>query len=452
MTIKRIALLATVAALLQLILMLMSPVDLQAQDRPTQRQLRTYVPPDQLVSFLPSTPFSVFVDFLNPIMSRVAGKEIVDPTGSDFPIGISIGGMHFLDALELVLDYHGLRYRETDRYFVVEEIPEEQLVADAEAARGATGSAMAAAVEVPATVGTREIEINAVLFELNVNRARELGIDWNVLFGQQAQEGQGGGGGGGGLGGGANQEERPIFKLRTDKIFEGFEDIIDAPDAIELSTLTRLFRLLENEGIGETIANPQITVQSGEQGRIQIGSDIPVQIRDFSGNTITQFYSTGVIVQVTPTLLTEEDTTTGADLDFIHLNVKVEKSAGRPTIQGLVIDRNDATTQVLLLDGEQTIIGGLYSTEEIVSRRGIPVLKDLPWWFFGLRYIFGFSQRTLAQKELLIVLQAEVLDGLPVRAQRPLQLDMIEKRRNKTRDVLRNSGLEEEALDVPDAR
>jgi type IV pilus assembly protein PilQ len=448
MTVRRINPAVILAAILGLGLILVTPTDAQAQDRPSQRQLRTYVPPDQLVSFLPSTPFNVFVDFLNPIFARVTEKEIVDPTSSEFPIGVSIAGMHFLDAFELVLDYHGLSYRETDRYFVVEEVPEVQSVADATAARGAVDSADAGSI--PASLSSREIRINAVLFELNLTRARELGIDWNILFGEGGGGQEGGGSGGGGTGG----SETPQFRLRTDELFDGFSDVLEAPEAIELSTLTQLFRLLENEGIGETVANPEITVQSGEQGRIQIGSDVPVQIRDFSGNTVTQFYSTGIIVDVVPTLLTEAlaDTADAPDLDFIHLNVTVEKSNGRPSLQGLVIDRNNATTQVLLLDGEQTVIGGLYSTEESVSRRGIPVLKDLPWWFFGLRYAFGFTQTTVAQKELLIVLQAETLEPLQVRADAPLQLDMLQQRRGKIRDVLERAGFEQETEGVPQAR
>lgn len=447
MTTKRITAIAVAAVLLQLLFTLLSPMDVQAQDRPTQRQLRTYVPPDQLVSFLPSTPFNVFVDFMNPIFERVTDKSLVDPTSGDFPIGVSIGGMHFMDALELVLDYHGLAYRETDRYFVVQEAEQPGAIADAGEARA--GSARRGGSErsaVPANVSTREIEINAVLFELNVTRARELGVDWNVFFGQQ--QGQGSGTGGGGVGGGSGSQEVPRFRLKTKDFFDQFSDILDAPDEIELSTLTRLFRLLENEGIGETVANPQITVQSGEQGRIQIGSDIPIQIRDFSGNTVTQFFSTGIIVDVVPTLITQpvSDSLNAPELDFIHLNIKVEKSNGRPSLAGLVIDRNDATTQVLLLDREQTVIGGLYSTEESVSRRGVPLLKDLPWWFFGLRYLFGVDQTTVTQKELLIVLQAEVLNSLQDRASRPFDRQgQLEKRRDKVENVLRRSGFEEDA-------
>lgn len=448
MTVRSIYSAVALGALLALGLILVLPTDARAQDRPTQRQLRTYVPPDQLVSFLPSTPFDVFVDFLNPVFERVTGKQVVDPTSSDFPIGVSIAGMHFLDALELVVDYKGLRYRETDRYFVVEEAPDTDSVLDAAQARAGAASGTSQQVERPATLASREIRINAVLFELNLTRARELGMDWNVLFGD------GTGQQGGGSGGTASTSEVPQFKVKTEEIFDDFSEILEAPASLELSTLTQLFRLLENEGIGETVANPEITVQSGEQGRIQIGSDVPVQIRDFSGNTVTQFYSTGIIIDVVPTLLSQAvtDTVDAPELDFIHLDVTVEKSNGRPSLQGLVIDRNNAATQVLLLDGEQTIIGGLYSTEEAVSRRGIPLLKDLPPWFFGLRYVFGVTQTTVSQKELLIVLQAETLEPLQVRADAPFERDMLEKRRDKIREVLERAGFEREAKAAPDGR
>lgn len=448
MTVRSIYSAVALGALLALGLILVLPTDARAQDRPTQRQLRTYVPPDQLVSFLPSTPFDVFVDFLNPVFERVTGKQVVDPTSSDFPIGVSIAGMHFLDALELVVDYKGLRYRETDRYFVVEEAPDTDSVLDAAQARAGAASGTSQQVERPATLASREIRINAVLFELNLTRARELGMDWNVLFGD------GTGQQGGGSGGTASTSEVPQFNVKTEEIFDDFSEILEAPASLELSTLTQLFRLLENEGIGETVANPEITVQSGEQGRIQIGSDVPVQIRDFSGNTVTQFYSTGIIIDVVPTLLSQAvtDTVDAPELDFIHLDVTVEKSNGRPSLQGLVIDRNNAATQVLLLDGEQTIIGGLYSTEEAVSRRGIPLLKDLPPWFFGLRYVFGVTQTTVSQKELLIVLQAETLEPLQVRADAPFERDMLEKRRDKIREVLERAGFEREAKAAPDGR
>lgn len=415
-----------------------------AQDAPNQRQVRAYIPPDQLVSFLPSTPFNRFVEFVDPIFLRVTGKQIVDPEARTTPIGVSIAGLHFLDAFELVLQFNGLWYQETDQFFIVGTAPE------ANAGIAATGGpATGKEPDVPATIDTREIQINAILFELNHNRARDTGINWNVFFGDQAgQQGNSGATGGGGgnfsSSGGNNQtfQTLPRFFLRTDDLFDSIDDLVLAPDQIDFSDLTQFFRLLENEGIGETIANPQVTVQSGQQGRFQSGSDVPVQVRDFAGNTVTQFFSTGIIVDVTPTLITQRPDDDSPEIDFVHLNVGVEKSGSTPSTSGPIINRNTATTQILLLDGEQTIIGGLYSTEEVMSRSGIPVLKDLPGWFFGLRYIFGRTQTAVTQNELLIVLQAKIVNDIPTRAQGPLQNDLLRRNRSEIENSLRRFNTE----------
>lgn len=424
------------AALVLLLVCFLVPTAAQAQQRPPERQIRTYIPPDQLVSFLPSTPFDQFIEFLNPIFERVTNKSIVDPESTPGPIGIAIAGMHFLDAFELVLEYNGLVFRETDRFFIVEEAPVGALVGATPSGAGSASARAAAATAPPATLATREIRINAVLFDLNHTRARDIGINWGTFFGGEATSG-GGGGGAARDGGGDTGEAR--FFLRTDEIFEGVDDVIIAPDAIDFAQLTQFFRLLETEGVGETVANPTVTVQSGQVGRIQIGSDVPLNVRDFAGNTVTSFISTGIIINVTPTLLTEPvaDSAGSPTMDFIHLNVLVENSSSRPTASGPAIDKSTANTQVVLLDGEQTIIGGLFSTDEAVERRGIPLLKDLPGWFFGLRYIFGTTTTTVSQNELLIVLQAEVVDPLRARGRRAFEDDLLLKRRGEVKERVR---------------
>ena len=422
-----------------------------AQDRPPERQMRAYIPPDQLVSFRPSTPLNRFIEFVNPIFERVAGKTVIDPQDRTEPIGVSISGMQFFDALERVLAVKELAYRETDRFFVIESAsaPGETVAA---AEQQPTGPA---APERPATLDTREVRIDAIIFDLNLTKLREIGVDWDVLFGQGGGAGGGGGGGdaGGEAGGGAGGGSAPQFYVDTGDLFDDLGGRVSGPDRISLSTLVRLFQVLEDEGAGQTIANPQVTVQSGEQGRIQVGSDVPVQTRDFSGNTVTEFFSTGIIVDVTPTLVTEAvaDSAGSPDMEFVHLDVQVENSNSSPSASGPVIARNTANTQVLLLDGEQTIIGGLYSTDETVNRRGIPILKDLPPWFFGLRYLFGTDRTNVTRRELLIVLQAEVRDPLRVRAHRAYAPELIEENRARVRENVRRVGAKAyEAADFPD--
>ncbi len=414
----------------------------QAQDRPPQRVMRTYVSPDQLVSFLPTTPLNQFFELLNPIFQRVTGKQIVDPEDRTDPIGIAISGMHFFDAFELVLQAKGLTYRETDRFFIVEKAPEQpEVVLGPRRTTEGTETVQTDAM-LPATADTREIQINAILFSVNLTKARDIGINWDQFFGLNVGAAAGQGAGGGVGAGGIAGQDNVQFYLKTDKLFDPLQPLIEAPERINFRQLTNFFRFLETEGIGETIASPQITVQSGEQGRIQIGSDVPIQTRDFAGNTITQFVSTGIIIDVTPTLIVAPtaDTADAPLIEFVHLDVLVENSSATPSPSGPIIERNTADTQVLLLDGEQTIIGGLYSTRESIARKGIPLLKDLPWWFFGLRYIFGRTQRTITQTELLIVLQVRILDPLTARARRPLERNLLERSRRELRERLERFG------------
>jgi type IV pilus assembly protein PilQ len=99
-------------------------------------------------------------------------------------------------------------------------------------------------------------------------------------------------------------------------------------------------------------------------------------------------------------------------VDFVLLELRCERSSSQTGESGLEILKTQAETEVILLDGEETIIGGLYSNSIGTEREGIPFLKDLPWWFFGLRYVFGYEAKTYSKKELLILLKADLLPTL----------------------------------------
>ncbi len=401
---------------------------------PSTRQYRAYIPQDHLVSFLPDTPFGEFLALLNPTFERVTGKLIVDPEGRANPIGVSIAGMHFIDAFELVLEMRGLTFRETDGFFIIEERRNEGSGARAVGTDGASSRGEARA-QLPATAASREIRIDAHIFELNVNRLREEGTNWAAIFGSTGSASGSGATGGATGGTGTGQSEQLRLFLNTESFFDSFSDVIEGPSRIDFAELNRLFRYFESIGVGETIASPSVTVQSGEQGRIQSGSDIPITLQDFAGNTITQYIATGVIIDVRPTLVADASDMAepGSDpVEFIHLDVTVEKSSGRPGSSGITIDKNQTKTQVLLLDGEQTVIGGLFSTEEAIFRKGVPILKDIPL----LRFFFSYQQKTTVQKELLIVLQARVVDPLRARAGRPFPTNIYQQERDDVRGRL----------------
>jgi type IV pilus assembly protein PilQ len=89
-----------------------------------------------------------------------------------------------------------------------------------------------------------------------------------------------------------------------------------------------------------------------------------------------------------------------------------------------------------MLDGEETVIGGLFVNEEAVTRNGIPFLKDLPWWVFGIRYLTGSDETVIRKKELVILLKTELVPTLRERFENPEKENVLGKEReNQDRQI-----------------
>ena len=160
---------------------------------------------------------------------------------------------------------------------------------------------------------------------------------------------------------------------------------------------------------GEVIAKPQIQVLDGQEGKVKVGKNFYLTTRDFAGNTRYREYEAGTILTATPKVITIDDTT------FIHLTLTAERSQVIPDPTGVSKVITESKTQVLLLNGEQTVIAGLYANETVTNRKGVPFLKDLPAWFFGLRYLFGYNSFQTDKKELVIFIRAELVPEIAKR-------------------------------------
>lgn len=370
-----------------------------------EKQFKTYRNPDELVTLSQSLPFNEAIALLSKVSENTTGKRIVSTIDSKDPIGIEIESMPYDRALLVIVQYNGYMYEEKEDVIIVKRIGEDQLKSLPEYA----------------SFDTREVKISALFFEMDVSESRKRGIDWTILlskgdwsvggelFTQTQSEQQ-------------QQVRNPELNLTGDgsgKVGSFFGEA------------TALFRLFEEENLGEIIANPSIVVRDKNQGRIQVGSDFSVRTRDFAGNTVEKFFPTGTIIEVTPYIYNEKG------VDYILLKILVERSSFTLNEQTTEIRKTNASTQILMLDGEETILGGLFVNEEQNTRNGIPILKDLPWWFFGLRYLFGSDQTTVTKKELVILLKAELLPTLQERFNNPSADNLIEKERVRTNERIK---------------
>ncbi|NCS89863.1 MAG: hypothetical protein AUK34_04660 [Ignavibacteria bacterium CG2_30_36_16] len=365
-----------------------------------ENQLKSYRNPDELVTMAATLSFNQAIELLSKVSESVTGRRIVSTFKSDAPINIEIQSMPYDKVLLMITQMNGLIYETKEDVIIVKS-----KVAVTEEERK---------FENYAEVNSREINISAVFFEMNISEARQKGLDWKfllsgkgldiggkigvdreALLNQQNQQQSGSSGG--------SQNDlltNPQFELNTKSTFDvgGF-----------FGEATTLFKFFEEENVGEIIASPNITVRDRIKAKLQVGSDISIKQRDFSGNVIENFYSTGSIIEVTPYVYSQEG------IDYILLSINAERSSYVPDPQTTIINKTLANTQVLMLDGEETIIGGLFVNEETKIRTGIPFLKDLPWWVLGLRYVFGSDETRINKKELVILIKASLVAPLKER-------------------------------------
>lgn len=373
--------------LITLMIILLGVHQLHAQEY-LEKKLSGEYNPLELVSISQGVGFNQAIKMLSAVSELVTGKNIVSTVEIQEPIGVDIKKMPYRDALNLVVNKMNLMYEEKETSIVVKpkEISIEEKLEE----------------DIYADITAREVKISAVFFEADVENSRERGIDWSFMLSKD----------------GINVGT--LLRTKTEPPALTTQQQGKAPE-FNLNSLTNytigdwtgsataLFRFFESQNLGEVIAKPTVTVRDKQKGRIQIGSDFSIKQRDFSGNIIDRFYSAGSIIEVTPYVYTKNN------IDYILLKLHVERSTFFPSELTTEVKKTSASSDVLLLDGEESVIGGLYINEENVVRTGIPFLKDLPWWVFGIRYLTGSDQTVVRKKEVVILLRAELIPTLEER-------------------------------------
>ncbi len=364
-------------------LVVLSSMTGMAQQNPAERRaLKEYTSPDELVSISPTTSLNRALNAIGEVSKRFVGKVIVDPERRDAPIGVNITGMQWRVALETICRKMNLWYEEYPNYIQIISLGAE---AGAREAVVATGDVVDFTKEA-ASFKSREVKISAVFFEVSLTKLNEAGINWSFMKSNKDIS--------------INSTFAAGDKVSND-IFQ-----LEATPKISFANISAVARVFSSYDLGEVLSGPQLIVRSGEKGRIQVGQDFSIKERDFAGNLLDKFYATGTIIDVQPQVISE------SGQNFIHLKVDVERSSLVPSAGSTIINKTKANTNVLLLDNEETIIGGLYNNEVTEVRMGIPVLKDLPWYVLGLRYLFGYNKEEVKKKELIILLKAELVPTL----------------------------------------
>ncbi|HTO95305.1 MAG TPA: type II and III secretion system protein [Bacteroidota bacterium] len=366
---------------------------------------REYTSPQELVSIAPTTSLDKALAAISEISKKFTGKIIVDTEHRTMPINIDIQGMQWKDALEAICRKNDIWFTEYENYIQIGSGGGDQGKGQPGAITTTGPGASQGTVDIvkePANFRSREVKISTVFFEVNLTKLDQVGINWSFMKSTSNVDINS-------AFNGASQVTNNIFKT-------------EVTPHVSFANMDFIANLFSNYQLGEIMSSPEIVVRSGQAGRLQVGQDFSIRERDFAGNLIDKFYSAGTIAQVTPQVITEQG------VNFIHMNIDVERSDVQPGAISTLINKTKATTNLLLLDGEETIIGGLYSSEVDQARVGVPFLKDLPWYVFGLRYLFGYNSDNVVKKELVILLKAELVPTLQERITKKTQDDGVFER------------------------
>ena len=248
---------------------------------------------------------------------------------------------------------------------------------------------------------TRQVMIEARIVEVTDMTSLNLGIQWGGKFAKA----------------GITNKDFPSSIIVTGDTFHSQEGISGngyitnfpfQPDeggvgnlAMTLGSVSNRYNLdmalqaLESQDKIRIISAPRITTLDNIQAEINSGqSAVIVPTGD---NTQAEEVDTGIRLTVTPHI---------TDNNMVFMDIEVEKSSlGQITANTVTTEEKRATTQVLLSDGETTVIGGILEDEMNRHKEGWPILSKIP----VLGFFFSGRVESGTKRELMVFLTPRIV-------------------------------------------
>jgi type IV pilus assembly protein PilQ len=256
-----------------------------------------------------------------------------------------------------------------------------------------------------------QVEIEARIVQTNRNFARELGVQW-----------------------GFNGRVDPALGNTTNLAFpnngalngrvgplQGSPGNVTTPTAvnlpvgaatsgvgISLGSVNGAFNLdmaltaLEQSGNGRILSTPRVSTLNNVEAQVMQGVQIPLQT--IANNTVTvTFKDAALLLTVTPQI-------TAADTVIMRIQLEnatpdFSRAAGPAAIPP--IDTQRAITTLLVNDGQTTVIGGIYTSNQQNTTNKTPGLGEIPL----LKWLFRRDRVSDESKELLIFITPRIIRG-----------------------------------------
>jgi type IV pilus assembly protein PilQ len=143
---------------------------------------------------------------------------------------------------------------------------------------------------------------------------------------------------------------------------------------------------LEKQGKGRILSSPRVTTADNKEARIRSGKQIPYQVTSAEGNSI-QFVDAELSLTVTPHVTSDNS---------VYMVIDATKNAADFTqLVGTVptITTKETHTEVLVGNGDTTVLGGIYESTSTENKKAVPFLSKIP--------LLGFLFKSFADSDVI---------------------------------------------------
>jgi type IV pilus assembly protein PilQ len=254
-----------------------------------------------------------------------------------------------------------------------------------------------------------QVEIEARIVQTNKTFARELGVQWGFMGRVDQSLGNttglafpNNGSLGGRVGGTQGPTDPAVTSGAVPTAVNLGAQAATSGVGLALGSINRSFNLdvaltaLERTGNGRLLSTPRVSTQNNIEAEIAQGVQIPYQT--VSNNTITtQFKDAALTLKVTPQITAS---------NTVIMKISVDNgSVGEVLPGGVSINTQRANTTVQVDDGQTTVIGGIYASQEVTAKDQTPGLASVPL----IKWLFKRDHFDDKSSELLIFITPRII-------------------------------------------
>jgi general secretion pathway protein D len=155
------------------------------------------------------------------------------------------------------------------------------------------------------------------------------------------------------------------------------------------------------------MAAPHILVSDNREARIQVGQQVPIVTSETIASAgvpaqrTVQYRDIGIILKVKPRV--NEGGLVAMDIaqevsTYSTIKLYVDSTE-------IILNKTEATTNLVVQDGQTIVIGGLIREDTSRTRTGLPFLTKIPW----LGWLFGDTDDDESRQEIIILLTPHVI-------------------------------------------